>query len=64
MLLKDPLIEGFFTTFDHQIFERWANTPDTATRDELYMLKIASDALKAHLRSYVLTGQIEKGKSE
>ena len=64
MILKDPLIEGFFTEFEKQIFERWANEPDEKIRNELYLLKTAGDAFKAHFRSYVLSGQLEIQKAE
>jgi len=69
ILLKDPLIEGFFTAFEQQIFNRWANEPDEKVRNELYLLKVAGDAFKTQFHSYIATGQfeankLEKGKTE
>lgn len=64
MLLKDPLIEGFFTAFDKEIFERWTITQDIESRESLFQLKLAGDAFKAHLTSYVITGELEKAKDE
>ena len=61
-LLKDPLIDGFFSEFDKEIFNRWTVTADFNQREDLYRLKVAADAMKSHLMSYILTGKLEADK--
>ena len=59
-LLEDPLISGFFDEYEKQLFQRWSEESDKAVRDEIYGLKVAADAFKIHLNSYVVSGQIFK----
>lgn len=63
-LLKDPLIEGFFTAYEKEIFTRWGEASTTEQREEWWRMKTAADAFKNHLWTYVVSGRIEKDKQE